>query len=251
VAISQEVLQELLKEYKNPEDLLGENGILKELTKALVESALGAELTDHLGYEKHEAGQKTSENRRNGSSKKTVRSDHGPIDIEVPRDREASFEPKLVGKHQREMPGFSDKILSMYARGMTNREITERLKEIYGTAVSPQFITTVTDGVAEQLEGWRNRELEAVYPVVFFDAIVVKIRENGHVANRSLHLALADQSGGQKGAVGPLDGGKRGCKVLVRHSHRAEEPRSSRYSHCRGGWTDRLWGRYPYRLPTD
>ena len=162
MAISKEVLQELLKEYKNPEDLLGENGILKELTKALVESALGAELTHHLGYDKHELGEKPSENRRNGASKKTLRSDQGPIEIEVPRDREASFEPKLVAKHQREIPGFSDKILSMYARGMTNREITEHLKEIYGTEVSPQFITTVTDGVVEHLEAWRNRELEAV-----------------------------------------------------------------------------------------
>jgi putative transposase len=215
VAISQEVLQELLKEYKNPEDLLGENGILKELTKALVESALGAEVTDHLGYEKHEAGQKTSENRRNGSSKKTVRSDQGPIDIEVPRDREASFEPKLVGKHQREVPGFSDKILSMYARGMTNREITERLKEIYGTEVSPQFITTVTDGVAEHLEIWRNRELEAVYPVVFFDAIVVKIRENGHVANRSLHLALAINLEGKKELLGLWTAENEGAKYWL------------------------------------
>ena len=121
MAISKEVLQELLKEYKNPEDLLGENGILKELTKALVESALGAELTDHLGYEKHGTEEKEHANRRNGSSKKTVRSDQGPIEIEVPRDRDASFEPKLVAKHQREIPGFSDKILSMYARGMTTK----------------------------------------------------------------------------------------------------------------------------------
>ena len=215
MAISKEVLQEFLKEYKSPEDLLGENGILKELTKALVESALGAELTDHLGYDKHELGEKPSENRRNGASKKTLRSDQGPIEIDVPRDREASFEPRLVAKHQREIPGFSDKILSMYARGMTNREIAEHLKEIYGTEVSPQFITTVTDGVSEQVEAWRNRELEAVYPIVFFDAIVVKIRENGHVANRSIHLALAINLEGKKELLGLWTAENEGAKYWL------------------------------------
>lgn len=202
MAISEEVLQELLKDYKEPKDLLGETGILKELTKALVESALGAELTEHLGYEKHSTGEKAEKNRRNGSSKKTLRSNYGPVEIDVPRDRETSFEPKLVAKHKREIPGFSDKILSMYARGMTNREITEHLKEIYGTEVSPQFITTVTDGVIEHLEVWRNRELDAVYPIVFFDAIVVKIRENGHVGNRSIHLALGINLEGKKELLG-------------------------------------------------
>lgn len=202
MAITKEVLQELLKDYKNPADLLGEEGILQELTKALVESALGAELTEHLGYERHENGKKAHANRRNGSSRKTLRSDRGPIEIDVPRDREASFEPKLVAKHQREIPGFSDKILSMYARGMTNREIAEHLKEIYATEVSPQFISTVTDAVVEQLEAWRNRELEAVYPIVFFDAIAVKMRENGHVANRSIHLALAINLEGKKELLG-------------------------------------------------
>jgi transposase-like protein len=119
--------------------------LLKQLTKALVERAMGAELTEHLGYEKHQPGEKPGENRRNGTSPKTVRSDQGPITLEVPRDREGTFEPKIVGKHQRELAGFSDKILSMYARGMTTREIGEHLKEIYGTEVSPQFITSVTD----------------------------------------------------------------------------------------------------------
>jgi putative transposase len=215
VAISKEVLQELMKEYKSPEDLLGKQGILKELTKALVESALGSELTDHLGYEKHEGGEKEGENRRNGKSRKTLRSDQGPIEIEVPRDRDATFEPKLVAKHQREIPGFSDKILSMYARGMTNREIADHLKEIYGTEVSPQFITTVTDGVVEHLEAWRNRELESVYPIVFFDAIVVKVRENGHVANRSIHLALAINLEGKKELLGLWTAESEGAKYWL------------------------------------
>lgn len=215
MAISKEVLQELMKEYKSPEDLLGEEGILKELTKALVESALGSELTDHLGYERHDGGEKAGENRRNGKSRKTLRSDQGPIEIEVPRDREATFEPKLVAKHQREVPGFSEKILSMYARGMTNREIAGHLKEIYGTEVSPQFITTVTDGVVEHLEAWRNRDLESVYPIVFFDAIVVKIRENGHVTNRSMHLALAINLEGQKELLGLWSAESEGAKYWL------------------------------------
>jgi putative transposase len=202
MAITKEVLDELLKEYHGPDDLTGEEGLLKQLTKALVERAMGAELTEHLGYEKHEAGEKPSENRRNGTSPKTVRSDQGPITLDVPRDRDGTFEPKIVGKHQRELPGFSDKILSMYARGMTTREIGEHLKEIYGTEVSPQFITSVTDAVVESLEGWRNRELESVYPIVFFDAIVVKVRDNGHVVKKAIYLALAITLEGKKDLLG-------------------------------------------------
>ena len=202
MTITKEVLDELLKDYRGPDDLTGEEGLLKQLTKALVERAMGAELTEHLGYEKHEPGEKPGANRRNGTSPKTVRSDQGPIALEVPRDREGTFEPKIVGKHQRELPGFSEKILSMYARGMTTREISEHLKEIYGTEVSPQFITSVTDAVVESLEAWRNRELEVVYPIVFFDAIVVKVRDNGHVVKKSIYLALAINLEGKKELLG-------------------------------------------------
>ena len=215
MAISKEVIQELLKEYKSPEDLLGEEGILKQLQKGLIEAALGSELTEHLGYDKNQTGRKTTENRRNGGSRKNLRTDQGIVEIEVPRDRDASFAPKIIGKHQREIPGFSDKILSMYARGMTNREITEHLKEIYGTEVSPQFITSVTDGVSEHLEIWRNRELDPVYPIVFFDAIVVKVRENGHVAKRSIYLALAVNLEGKKELLGLWLGESEGAKFWL------------------------------------
>ncbi len=215
MAITKEVLQELLKDYKGPEDLTGENGLLKQLTKALVESAMGAELAGHLGYEKSEAGEKLTENRRNGSSTKTVRTDQGPLELEVPRDRDATFEPRIVEKHQREFAGFSEKILSMYSRGMTTREITEHLKEIYGTEVSPQFITTVTDGVVESLEEWRNRELDAVYPIVFFDAIVVKVRESGHVVKRSIYMALGINLEGKKELLGLWLGEGEGAKFWL------------------------------------
>ena len=215
MAISKEVLQELLKDYKNPEDLLGENGLLKQLQKGLIEAALGSELTEHLGYDKNQNGVKETSNRRNGSSKKSLRTDNGTVEIDVPRDRDASFEPKIVNKHQREIPGFSDKILSMYSRGMTNREITEHLKEIYGTEVSPQFITSVTDGVSEHLDAWRNRDLEAVYPIVFFDAIVVKVRENGHIAKRSIYLALAVNMEGKKELLGLWLGESEGAKFWL------------------------------------
>ncbi len=202
MAISKDLIQELLRECKTPADLLGENGILKQLSKELIEAALGAELTDHLGYSKHENGTKPTDNRRNGSTRKRVRSDQGDMEIEVPRDRDATFEPMLIGKHQREIPGFSDKILSMYARGMSTREITEHLKEIYGTEVSPQFITSVTDGVVEHLEAWQNRDLDEVYPIVFFDAIIVKARENRRVQKCAIHLALAINLDGQKELLG-------------------------------------------------
>ena len=202
MGITKDVLDELLKDYHGPEDLTGENGLLKQLTKALVERAMGAELNEHLGYKKYEAGEKPGENRRNGSSGKTVRSDQGPIEIEVPRDRDGTFEPKIIEKHSREFGGFSDKILSMYARGMSTREIGEHLKEIYGTEVSPQFISTVTESVVESLESWRSRELEAVYPIVFFDAIVVKVRENGHVIKKAVYLALAVTLEGKKELLG-------------------------------------------------
>jgi putative transposase len=215
MAITKEILDELLKDYKGPEDLKGKDGILKQLTKALVERAMQAELTEHLGYEKHEQGEKEEENRRNGSYNKTVRSNEGSMTIEVPRDREATFEPKIITKHQRQFKGFDDKILSMYARGMSNREISEHLKEIYGTEVSAQFITNVTDAVVESLEEWRNRELDAVYPIVFFDAIVVKVRDNGHVMKKAIYLALAVNLSGKKELLGLWLGENEGAKFWL------------------------------------
>jgi putative transposase len=202
MAISKEVLDELLKDYKGPDDITGPDGLIKQLTKALVERAMQAEMTEHLGYESGDKGEKKADNRRNGKSKKTLRSDQGPLEIEVPRDREGSFEPEIVPKHQREFKGFDDKILSMYARGMTTREIAGHLKDIYGIDVSPELISRVTDSVQAMLEEWRTRELEPMYPVVFLDALSVKIRDDGHVVKKSIYLALAITLEGRKELLG-------------------------------------------------
>jgi len=202
MAISKEVLDELLKDYKGPDDITGPDGLIKQLTKALVERAMQAEMTEHLGYESGDKAEKKADNRRNGKSKKTLRSDQGPLEIEVPRDREGSFEPEIVPKHQREFKGFDDKILSMYARGMTTREIAGHLKDIYGIDVSPELISRVTDSVQAMLEEWRTRELEPMYPVVFLDALSVKIRDDGHVVKKSIYLALAITLEGRKELLG-------------------------------------------------
>jgi putative transposase len=169
MAIRQELLEELLKDYKSPEDLLGQGGLLRELTKALVEKALDRELTHHLGYPKHSASK--SDNARNGKSKKGLLTDHGKMEIVSPRDRNGSFEPELVKKRQTRFDGFDDKILSMYSRGMTVREIQGHLEDIYAVEVSPDLISSVTDLVLEEVRAWQNRPLDAVYPIVFMDAL--------------------------------------------------------------------------------
>lgn len=202
MAITKEVLDELLKEYRGPEDIAGPDGLLKQLTKALIERAMEAELTEHVGYEKHDQSEKQTENRRNGKTKKTVRTDQGPLEIAVPRDREGTFEPTIVPKHQREFKGFDDKILSMYARGMTTREISGHLKEIYGVEVSPELISRATDSVKELLDSWRNRTLEPLYPIVFLDALVLNVRDDGKVAKKALYVALGITVEGKKELLG-------------------------------------------------
>jgi putative transposase len=202
MAISKEILDELLKDYKGPGDITGPDGLLKQLTKALVERAMQAEITEQLGYDKNEKGEKPGPNRRNGSTKKTLRSDQGPLEIEVPRDREGEFEPEIVPKHQREFKGFDDKILSMYSRGMTTREITESLKEIYGIEVSPELISRVTDSVKDLLDEWRSRSLESFYPVLFLDALVINVKDSNHIVKKSVYLALAIRMDGQKEILG-------------------------------------------------
>ncbi|GHU90794.1 hypothetical protein FACS189476_11140 [Spirochaetia bacterium] len=202
MAISKETLDELLKDYKGPDDMFGQDGIIKQLSKALIERAMEAELTEELGYEKHDPVKKETTNRRNGKTAKRLRTDQGPMDIEIPRDREGAFEPQIIPKHQREWRGFDDKILSMYALGLTTRQIREHLKEIYNVDVSPELISRVTDEVKDLLTEWRGRALEPVYPVLFFDALRINVREGPQVVKKSVYLALAIRLDGQKELLG-------------------------------------------------
>jgi putative transposase len=202
MATRDELLDDLMKNYKKPEDIIGENGLLKQLTKALIERAMKAELTDHLGYPKHDPTGKNSGNSRNGNSKKTIKGEFGNLEIEVPRDRNATFEPVIISKGETRFTGFDEKIISMYARGMTTRDIQAHLQELYGVEVSPTLISQVTDAVTEEITLWQNRPLEEVYPILYLDAIRVKVRHNGSVINKSVYLAIGVTWDGTKDILG-------------------------------------------------
>jgi putative transposase len=193
-------LDALLKECDSPEELLGENGLLSQLTKALVERALEGEMTNHLGYPKHAPA--VENNSRNGKTTKKVRSKHGEMEIAIPRDRAGKFEPQLIPKHQRRFDGFDDKIIAMYSRGMTTRDIRDQLAEMYSVDVSPSFISTVTDAVLDEVKAWQNRPLDALYPIVFLDAIRIKGRYEGHIMNKAVYLAIGINTDGIKEVLG-------------------------------------------------
>ncbi|ANE55646.1 IS256 family transposase [Methylomonas sp. DH-1] len=201
-SIPTELIDSLLSGYQKPEDLLGENGLLKQLTKALVERALEAEMTEHLGHGKHEAVGNPTGNTRNGKSRKTLKGDFGELPIEIPRDRHGHFEPQIIGKHQSRWTGFDDKIISLYARGLTVREIQSHLEELYGTEVSPTLISSVTDGVIEEVKAWQLRPLDPVYPIVYLDCIHVKVRDTGAVRVKAVYLAIGINLQGEKEVLG-------------------------------------------------
>lgn len=213
--IKKELIDELLKNYRKPEDVIGENGLLKQLTKAVLERAMDAELTHHLGYEKSDPAGYNSGNSRNGTTSKTLKGDFGELEIETPRDRNGSFEPQMVKKHQTRWDGFDDKILSMYARGMTTREIQGHLQEMYGIEVSPTLISEVTDGVIEEVKAWQNRPLEPVYGVVYLDALYVKMRHEGRVDNRAVYVAIGIGLDGQKDVLGLWTSNNEGAKFWL------------------------------------
>ena len=175
---------------------------VRRFKKAIIERALGGELTHHLGYPPGGEKPEPSPNHRNGSGPKTILTDDGPLAIDVPRDRDGSFEPRLIGKHERRFTGFDDKILALYARGMTVREIQAFLLEMYAVEVSPDFISTVTDAVMSAVTAWQSRPLEAMYPVVFFDALRVKIRDEATVRSKAIYLALAVLPDGSRDILG-------------------------------------------------
>jgi putative transposase len=213
--INKDVIDKLLANYQKPEDIVGENGLLKQLTKALVERAMEAELTTHLGYEKHDPVGYGSGNSRNGTSKKKLKGDFGEIDIAVPRDRQASFEPKIVPKGETRFTGFADKILSMYARGMTTRDIQGHLEEIYGVEVSPALISNVTEAVMDEVHAWQSRPLDPLYPIVYLDALMVKMRDNGVVQNRAVYVALGVTREGRKEVLGLWSSANEGAKFWL------------------------------------
>jgi transposase-like protein len=202
MAITKEILDELLKDCKSPDEFYGPDGLVKQLSKALIERMMQAELTAQLGYEKSKSGEKQTENRRNGKTSKTLRTDQGPMEIEVPRDRDGEYEPKVIPKYQREWKGFDNKILSMYALGLSTKAIQENIKDIYNVDISPELVSRVTDEVKGLVEEWRNRPLDPFCPVIFFDALRVNIRDEGHVRKKAVYIALAIRLDGQKEVLG-------------------------------------------------
>lgn len=196
------LLDDLLQDCDSPEDILGEHGLLKGLTKRLVERALAAELTNHLGYAPHARTNSNEGNTRNGTSAKTVQTDQGPLALAVPRDRAGTFEPTVVPKRQRRLEGFDDKVLALYAHGLTTREIQGHLEELYGTEVSPALISTITDAVLDDVRLWQSRPLERVYPILYFDCLFVKSRHEGAVKTKAVYVALGITLTGAKELLG-------------------------------------------------
>lgn len=192
----------LLVNYQKPEDLIGENGLLKQLTKMLVEGALETEMTEHLGHGMSGAVINSTGNTRNGHSAKTLQGDFGELPLDIPRDRQGAFEPQLVAKHQTRWSGFDDKIISLYARGLSVREIQGHLEEMYGTEVSPSLISAVTDAVSEDVKVWQARPLDPLYPILYLDCIHVKVRDAGAVRTKAVYLAIGVNMDGHKEVLG-------------------------------------------------
>jgi putative transposase len=217
--IKPELLEELLQLAKDPKALFGPGGVLQQLKGALMERMLEAEMTEHLGYERNATEGRGSGNSRNGHTSKTVTTESGPVDIRVPRDRAGTFEPQLVPKHVRRLEGFDEKVLSMYARGMPMREIQEHLRDFYGTDISPELISRVTDAVLEHAREWQQRPLEAVYPIVYLDALFVAVRDGGAVTKKAVYVAMGVSLRGERDVLGlwiePTEGARTWLSVLT------------------------------------
>ncbi len=211
---TQRLIDELTKDATAAE-LIKDGSVLKDLKKRLMEAALEAEMTDHLGYEKHSPDGHGTGNSRNGKTRKRLLDGDGDLEIEVPRDRDASFDPKLVRKRQVRLEGFDEKVLSLYARGMTTREMQGHLKEVYEVEVSPSLISKVTDAVLDEVQAWQNRPLEAVWPIVYFDALHLKIRTDGRAQTRAVYVALGINLEGNKELLGLWIGHSEGAKFWL------------------------------------
>ena len=212
MTISKEVLDELLSGVENADDLLGDQGLMKELKVRLMERMLGAELTEHLGYEPGADPTTHQDNRRNGSMRKTVKGNDGALPVDVPRDREGSFEPVLIKKGQTRIDGMDDKIIGLYAAGLSTRDIRAHLEEVYGLKVSADLISRVTDAVLEEVSDWQNRALEPMYPIVFLDALRVKIRQ---VKNKDVYVALGVNAEGEREVLGLWIAANEGAKFWL------------------------------------
>ncbi len=207
------LLDELLQGCSTEQDLFGPQGLFTELKGALMERLLEAEMTEHVGHERQE--RRRGSNVRNGHSTKTVETESGPVEIRVPRDRDGSFAPKLVAKGQRRLDGFDEKVIALYSRGMSTRDIQRHLRDLYGTDVSPELISRATDGVLEELRTWQARPLDAVYPIVYIDAIFVSVREDGQVKKRAFYVALGVQADGTRDVLGFWAASSEGAKFWL------------------------------------
>jgi len=209
------LVDELLAGARGEEEIVGPGGLLSQLTKRLVERAMEVELTDHLGYEPHLEPPGGTGNARNGSTPKTLITEHGPVRVDTPRDRNGSFEPQIVRKRQRRFEGFDEKILALYSRGLSTRDIEAHLAEIYGVKVGRDLISRVTDAVMDDARAWQTRPLEDVYPVVFLDALVLKIRDGGAVQRRACYLAMAIGMDGEREVLGMWFQANEGAKFWM------------------------------------
>lgn len=215
MTMKDKLIDDLLKDYETPEDVIGTNGLLQLITKRILERVLAGELTHHVGYEKHDVAGNNSGNSRNGSSSKTLKGTFGTIPIDVPRDRNGTFEPKIIERGQTRFTGFDENIISLYARGLSTREIQQNLEEIYQVEVSPALISIVTEEVIDEVRAWQNRPLDNVYFVVYFDALHFKVRDNGHVRNKAVYLAIGVTLEGYKEVLGMWMADTEGAKFWM------------------------------------
>ncbi len=222
--ITPEMLDQLSEGVKTQEDLFGQEGLLKQLANRLIERMLEGELTEHLGYSKHAAEGRNGGNSRNGYRRKQLKSEQGSVTLAVPRDREGSYEPLLVPNGSQRFAGLDEKVIGLYARGLSTRDIQAQLQEFYAVELSPSLISNITDSVLAEVTVWQNRPLEAVYPIVYLDALVSKVRDNGHVRNKALYVALGVTLDGQKEVLGlwvaQTEGAKFWLQVLTELKNR-------------------------------
>lgn len=210
-----QMAQELANKYRNPEDIIGKKSIIHELQRRFLQAALDGELTDHLGYKKHERSLEVSDNVRNGYSGKSLKTSSGSIDIAVPRDRNSSFEPKIIEKNKTRFSELDDRIIGLYSRGLSTKDIQDELKEAYSVDASSSFISTVTESVLEDVMAWQHRPLEALYPIMYLDCIVIKVKQDKRIINKSVYLALGVNTDGNKELLGMWISQNEGAKFWL------------------------------------